>query len=81
MTENKNIGQWLNEQYPEKAKFKAAIQRIVLDRTCSDPMPQLVHMVPNETMNECFLCLDQLDYTKDAKHGCYLSCMGPLKKI
>lgn len=71
VTEDKNLGEWLNEKYPEKQGFANAIQRIVWGRM-SDDMPGLVNLIPNVTVNEMFVGVHQLDFSKEAKSGCFL---------
>ncbi|CAK9105067.1 Uncharacterized protein SCF082_LOCUS48992 [Durusdinium trenchii] len=51
VTEDKNLGEWLNEKYPEKQGFANAIQRIVWGRM-SDDMPGLVNLIPNDWPDE-----------------------------
>ena len=68
MTQDENLGEWLNRRYPEKDMFRNAIRRIVMPGALDD-MPSVVSIVPREKVNELFVGLDQLDYSKDAKHG------------
>lgn len=69
MTQNQNLGDWLNDRYQDRATFESAIRRIAYERR-PDHMPALVSIVPNSTVNELFVGLHQLDYSKDAKSGC-----------
>jgi hypothetical protein len=65
-----NLGDWLQENYPDEKKFKRIIDRIAY-RWPEAPMPQVVSVVPNATVNELYVGLHQLSYTMDAKHGCF----------
>ena len=72
MTQDKNVGEWLNERYPDSKVFKAVIEKLVLSRPPVDKGPAVATLAPTSTVNELFLSLDQLDYSREAKHGCCL---------
>lgn len=67
MTEEKNIGHWLDETFRDRSRMKNAIGRVAMDRG-GDFRPVL-SLAPTTTMNDFWLSLDQLDYSMDAKHG------------
>ena len=66
-----NLGTWLNEEYGDRAKMKAALERVVWARQTTD-CPNLNGIEPVATINECLVGIHQLDYSRDAKHGCFL---------
>ncbi|CAK9058288.1 unnamed protein product [Durusdinium trenchii] len=67
VTEEKNIGHWLDETFRDRSRMKNAIGRVAMDRG-GDFRPVL-SLAPTTTMNDFWLSLDQLDYSMDAKHG------------
>lgn len=70
VTANTNLGTWLNDEYGDRTKMSAVLDRVVMDRPCKEPIPGLVAIEPLHTLNECFIGIDQLDYGQNAKHGC-----------
>ena len=70
VTAEQNLGAWLNEEYGDRSKMKAALDRVVWARK-ADP-PVLIGIEPLATINKCNVGIHQLDYSKDAKHGCCL---------
>ena len=70
MTSEQNIGEWLNARYPDRRSFLRVIEKVVLERTSDELMPAVVSVAPTSTINEMFVGLHQLDYSKEAKHGC-----------
>ena len=72
VTEEKNIGKWLSEEYGDRDKFLEVIERVVYDRPSvfADHLPHCVTLIPNVTVNEMYVKLCQLDYSDDAKSGC-----------
>ena len=71
VTSEYNLGTWLNEEYGDRAKMKAALERVVWARQTTD-CPNLIGIEPVATINECLVGIHQLDYSRDAKHGCFL---------
>ncbi len=75
MTTDQNIGAWLNNEYGDKVKFKKVLDRVVFARRSDDDWPDRSHMcvtlAPTANVHEMYVRLDQLDYSADAKHGCY----------
>ncbi|CAK9017407.1 Uncharacterized protein SCF082_LOCUS13627 [Durusdinium trenchii] len=69
VTANTNLGTWLNDEYGDRTKMSAVLDRVVMDRPCKEPIPGLVAIEPLHTLNECFIGIDQLDYGQNAKHG------------
>ncbi|CAK9100169.1 Uncharacterized protein SCF082_LOCUS46895 [Durusdinium trenchii] len=78
VTEDKNLGDWLQEKYSEPNTFLRAIERIVWGRDGAQSCPDLVTLIPNSDAPELFVGLHQLDYSKDAKSG-YFPHMSTLK--
>ena len=70
VTAEANLGDWLNEEYGDRSKMKRVLERVVLNRPSKDPMPSCLSIEPVDTLNECFVDITQLDYGRDAKHGC-----------
>ena len=68
VTANQNIGEWLNTEYGDRDRLQNAIERMVESREVKEER-RLLNLVPNETMNDFWLSLIQLDYSKDAKYG------------
>ena len=69
-----NLGIWLNEAYPDRAKFLDVLERVCLGRHYEDDTIQaFVATVPTASCNELFISLNQLDYSIHAKHGCDLA--------
>ena len=60
----------MNGKYNDEKKFEKVIKRVVMDRTAAVPMPQVVTVVPTESVTEMFVGLDQLCYDLNAKSGC-----------
>ena len=76
VSKDKNIGEWLSQRYTDPKALSSAIDKIVYGRTNPPEMtgsPSIISLTPTGSMNEMFVGLHQLDYTKDAKHGCYLA--------
>jgi hypothetical protein len=70
VTAEANLGDWLNDEYGDRSKMKRVLERVVMNRPSKDPMPTCVSIEPVESLNECFVDITQLDYGRDAKHGC-----------
>lgn len=67
------MGDWLNQHYADKDKFRKVIERVVYQRPAvqsPDPLTQCVTLVPKSSVNELWVSLHQLDYSSEAKHGC-----------
>lgn len=83
VTADQNIGEWLNEKYADRDKFQKVLNRAVYERASDDAddrTSMAVKLAPTSTVKEMFIRLDQLDYSADAKHGCYLAiflCVVP----
>lgn len=74
VTKTQNIGEWMNVEFKDTGKLERAIQRIVYDRLspeCDKPLT----VAPNTTVNELTVMLYQLDYSQDAKSGCFLEAL------
>ena len=71
VTSENNLGTWLNEEYGDCTKMKAALERVVWARKATD-CPCLIGIEPVATINECMVGIHQMDYSQDAKHGCCL---------
>lgn len=74
VTQEQNIGSWLNQHYGDRSKFARVLDRVVFARSSpagfEDHSGSCISLVPNSTVNEFFVKLNQLDYSSDAKHGC-----------
>lgn len=68
VTSENNLGTWLNEEYGDCTKMKAALERVVWARKATD-CPCLIGIEPVATINECMVGIHQMDYSQDAKHG------------
>lgn len=76
VTRDQNIGEWLNARYKDPSAFASAIRSIVMSRAYGPteaPPPTPVRIAPNATLNELYVELDQLDFSRQAKHGCCLA--------
>lgn len=69
VTQDMNLGQWLNSEYSDRDKFERVISRIVHSRVA--PPVQEVTVIPTDSVNDMVVTVDQLDYSVSAKHGCY----------
>lgn len=74
VTQDQNIGNWLSKEYGDRSKFERVLDRVVFqrpsDEVCRDHSSSCISLVPNSTVNEFYVKLNQLDYSSDAKHGC-----------
>ena len=68
VTAERNIGKWLNDQYRSRDHMQNAIHRILMARDAPEERKP-ISLAPTQTMNDFWVTLDQLDYSKDAKHG------------
>ena len=71
VTADQNVGQWLNETYPQRSSFRAVIDRVLFGGPENIPNG-LVSMAPNQSENDLRIGLHQLCYGTQAKFGCYL---------
>ena len=74
MTAEQNIGHWLNSEYKDRDKFKGVLNRVVFGQSAPDaPQLPIVSLEPISSVNDMMVGIHQLDYSCEAKHGCYLS--------
>ena len=71
MTAETNLGAWLSAEYGDRLKMKAALERVVWQRKATD-CPNLIGIEPLADINEFNVGIYQLDYSQNAKHGCFL---------
>lgn len=71
VTAETNLGAWLNDEYGDRKKMAAVLDRVVTSRfSILQNMPDILSIEPLATLNECFVGIQQLDYGPNAKHGC-----------
>ena len=74
VTADQNLGHWLNTEYKDRDKFKGVLDRVVLGQSAHDaPQLPIVSIEPISSVNDMMVGIHQLDYSSEAKHGCYLS--------
>ena len=72
MTQEENLGDWMAKRYPEPRAFEAGIDRIVFERPgARDDLPSVVSITPSTKVNELYVGIHQLDFSKNAKSGCH----------
>ncbi|CAK9103216.1 Uncharacterized protein SCF082_LOCUS48222 [Durusdinium trenchii] len=58
------------KRYPEPRAFEAVIDRIVFERPgARDDLPSVVSITPSTKVNELYVGIHQLDFSKNAKSG------------
>lgn len=66
------MGAWLDALYADRSKFEHAIERVCLARLQPCEVQHVVNLAQTATCNELFVSIQQLDFSVNAKHGCYL---------